>query len=252
LFTPTPGGAKKINKGQFLIQINNMNIVVIGGTRGIGKEIVLNLSANTENKILVAGRNESSLRNLEVIHQNISTVTLDLSAFDSMRDIFLNSIRDNFEKVDILINVAGAIIAKDFEKISSDEARMLMETNFIGPASVIRTLKPLMSKGAHIVNISSMGGFQGSSKYPGLSYYSASKAALACLTECLAAEFKPSGIKINCLALGAVQTEMLAEAFPGYKAPLAANEMAEYISWFALNGQKYFNGKILPVALNNP
>lgn len=229
-----------------------MNIVVIGGTRGIGKEIVLNLSGNAENKILVAGRNESSLKDLAAIHQNISTVKLDLSVFDSYSGKFLNSVKENFDTIDILINVAGAIIAKDFEKISSDEARMLMEINFIGPASVIRTLKPFMVKGAHIVNISSMGGFQGSSKYPGLSYYSASKAALACLTESLAAEFKASGIKINCLALGAVQTEMLEEAFPGYKAPVKANEMAEYISWFALNGQKYFNGKILPVALNNP
>jgi NAD(P)-dependent dehydrogenase (short-subunit alcohol dehydrogenase family) len=127
-----------------------------------------------------------------------------------------------------------------------------METNFIGPASVIRTVIPFMTNESHIVNISSMGGYQGSSKYPGLSYYSASKAALACLSECLAVEFTGSGIKVNCLALGAVQTEMLEEAFPGYKAPVTASEMAEYISWFALNGHKYFNGKIIPVAVNNP
>ena len=144
------------------------------------------------------------------------------------------------------------LIPKDFERISSNEARILMETNFFGPASVIRTLKPYMPKGSHIVNISSMGGFQGSSKYQGLSYYSASKAALACLTECLAAEFNESGIKVNCLALGAVQTEMLEEAFPGYKAPLKASDMADYIAYFAMNGHKYFNGKILPVAVNNP
>lgn len=229
-----------------------MNIVVIGGTRGIGKEIVLNLAGNIENKIVVAGRNESSLKNLAAIHQNISSVTLDLSVFDSIHEKFLYSVKKNFNEIDVLVNVAGAIISKDFEKFSSSEARMLMETNFIGPSSVIRTLKPLMAKVAHIVNISSMGGFQGTSKYPGLSYYSASKAALACLTECLAEEFKSSGIKVNCLALGAVQTEMFEEAFPGYKAPIKANEMAEYISWFALNGHKYFNGKILPVATNNP
>jgi NAD(P)-dependent dehydrogenase (short-subunit alcohol dehydrogenase family) len=109
-----------------------------------------------------------------------------------------------------------------------------------------------MDKGSHIVNIASMGGFQGSSKYPGLSCYSASKAALACLTECLAGEFTESGIKVNCLALGSVQTEMLEEAFPGYKAPVDAQEMAEFIADFALKGHKFFNGKILPVAVNNP
>jgi NAD(P)-dependent dehydrogenase (short-subunit alcohol dehydrogenase family) len=229
-----------------------MNIVVIGGTRGIGKEIVLNLAKDIKNKIFVAGRNASSLKALSALHKNIYIETLDLTEFDRNSESFLKAIKANFSKVDILINVAGAIINKNFEKISSSEARLLMETNLIGPASVIRTLIPFMPDGSHIVNISSMGGFQGSSKYPGLSYYSASKAALACLTECLATEFKSSGIKVNCLALGAVQTEMLEEAFPGYKAPVEAHEIAEYISWFALNGQKYFNGKILPVAVNNP
>jgi NAD(P)-dependent dehydrogenase (short-subunit alcohol dehydrogenase family) len=109
-----------------------------------------------------------------------------------------------------------------------------------------------MRKGSHIVNIASMGGFQGSSKYKGLSYYSASKAALACLTECLATEFQESKIKVNCLALGAVQTEMFEAAFPGNKAPVKAHEMAEFIADFALKGHKFFNGKILPVATNNP
>jgi len=109
-----------------------------------------------------------------------------------------------------------------------------------------------MPSGSHIVNISSMGGFQGSAKYAGLSYYSASKAALACLTECLANEFKEYGISMNCLALGSVQTEMFEEAFPGYKAPVDVKQMAEFISGFALTGHKFFNGKILPVAVGNP
>ena len=127
-----------------------------------------------------------------------------------------------------------------------------METNFFGPAAVIKTLKPFFREGSHIINISSMGGFQGASKYRGLSYYSASKAAIACLTECLAEEFHESGISVNCLAIGAVQTEMVAEAFPGYKAPVQPKEMAEFITGVALTGNKYVNGKILPVAVSNP
>jgi NAD(P)-dependent dehydrogenase (short-subunit alcohol dehydrogenase family) len=148
--------------------------------------------------------------------------------------------------------MAGLLVAKEFPEITNSEARLMMETNFFGPAAVIRLVKPLMPRGSHIVNISSMGGFQGSTKYKGLSYYSASKAALACLSECLAIEFKESGISVNCLALGAVQTEMFEEAFPGYKAPVDAKEMAEFISDFALKGHKYINGKIIPVAVNNP
>jgi NAD(P)-dependent dehydrogenase (short-subunit alcohol dehydrogenase family) len=148
--------------------------------------------------------------------------------------------------------MAGMLVAKDFVDISNAEARLMMETNFLGPASVIRIIKPLMPSGSHIINISSMGGFQGSSKYEGLSCYSASKAAIACLSECLAVEFTSSGIAVNCLALGAVDTEMFKEAFPGFKAPVTAKDMAEFISDFALTGHKFINGKVIPVAIANP
>ena len=229
-----------------------MNIVVNGGTRGIGKEIINFLAQDINNQIFVTGRNEKALNSLSVRYKNVKSFSLDMSLFDIQYEKFRVAVSNHFERVDILINIAGLLISKDFLQTTNDEARLIMETNFFGPASLIRILKPIMSSGSHIVNISSMGGFQGSAKYKGLSYYSASKAALACLTECLATEFTEFGISVNCLALGAVQTEMLDEAFPGYKAPVDAKQMAEFISGFALTGHKFFNGKILPVALGNP
>lgn len=229
-----------------------MNIIINGGTRGIGREVVLNLAKNPNNKILITGRNKNSLEKLSKQFANVGTAMIDLSEFDSHAKSFVNLVSGYLRKVDILINVAGLMISKEFLKYSNSEARLMMETNFIGPASVIRLVRPFMESGSHIVNISSMGGFQGSSKYRGLSYYSASKSAMACLTECLAMEFFEAGIKVNCLALGSVQTEMLAEAFPGYKAPVDAREMGEFIADFALKGHKFFNGKILPVAVSNP
>ena len=229
-----------------------MNIVVNGGTRGIGKEIINFLAQDINNQIFVTGRNEKALNSLSVRYKNVKSFSLDMSLFDIQYEKFRAAVSNHFERVDILINIAGFLISKDFLQTTNDEARLIMETNFFGPASLIRILKPIMSSGSHIVNISSMGGFQGSAKYKGLSYYSASKAALACLTECLATEFTEFDISVNCLALGAVQTEMLDEAFPGYKAPVDAKQMAEFISGFALTGHKFFNGKILPVALGNP
>jgi 3-oxoacyl-[acyl-carrier protein] reductase len=229
-----------------------MNIIVIGGTRGIGKEVVINMAKDINNHILVTGRNEHVLKSLSASNKNVFTMQLDLSAFDSQIDVFRKKVSSHFKKVDILINMAGFLVAKEFAETDITEARLMMEINFFGPASIIRVLKPLMSDRSHIINISSMGGFQGSTKYNGLSYYSASKAALACLSECLAKEFMESGISVNCLALGSVQTEMLNEAFPGYKAPVDASEMAEFISDFAFKGNKYMNGKIIPVAINNP
>ncbi|MCX6320866.1 MAG: SDR family NAD(P)-dependent oxidoreductase [Bacteroidia bacterium] len=229
-----------------------MNIIVNGGTRGIGKEVVLYLAQDNRNQILVTGRDEKALKSLSTRFKNVHTLPLDLSVFDTQFESFRGAVYSHFKKVDILINMAGLLFAKGFMDTENNEARLMMETNFFGPASVIRIVKPLMSKGSHIVNISSMGGFQGSAKYKGLSYYSASKAALACLSECIAAEFMESGISVNCLALGSVQTEMLEEAFPGYKAPVDAKNMAEFISDFALKGHKFINGKIIPVAVNNP
>ena len=130
----------------------------------------------------------------------------------------------------------------------------MVRVNFLGSVKFIQVLLPKLGgkKVSHVINIGSMGGFQGSSKFPGLSVYSASKAALASITECLATEFYDRNIRFNCLALGAVQTEMLTEAFPGYKAPVSPESMAEYIVEFGLNGHKFFNGKVLPVSLIDP
>jgi len=229
-----------------------MNIIINGGTRGIGKELASFLADDKKNMLLVTGRNKVSLKDLENRYKNIRTMAMDLSVFDKHIESFKQFVFSHFKSVDIIINMAGLLISKDFSDISNTDARLMMETNFFGPATVIRTLKPVMAQGSHIVNISSMGGFQGSSKYRGLSYYSASKAALASLSESLATEFAESRISVNCLALGAVQTEMFEEAFPGYKAPVEARQMAEFISEFALNGHRFFNGKVIPVAVNNP
>jgi NAD(P)-dependent dehydrogenase (short-subunit alcohol dehydrogenase family) len=229
-----------------------MNIIINGGTKGIGKEVVNYLAQDMNNNILVTGRSENILQNLSKEYKNVKSCRTDMSLFDDQCEKFKETIADHFKSVDILINVAGSLIVKDFLNMTNTEARLMMETNFFGPATLIRIIKPMMPAGSHIVNISSMGGFQGGSKYKGLSYYSASKAALACMAECLAVEFSDSGISVNCLALGSVQTEMFNNAFPGFKAPVDAKQMAEYISDFALTGHKFFNGKILPVAVGNP
>jgi 3-oxoacyl-[acyl-carrier protein] reductase len=229
-----------------------MNIIINGGSRGIGKEVALHLSQDRGNQIIVTGRDAAALKSITEAASNIHGVTTDLADQAELIGTYEKKILQHFNRVDVLLNMAGTLISRAFTDIKDHEARLIMETNFFGPATVIRLLKQYMNKGSHILNISSMGGFQGSVKFAGLSYYSASKAAIACLSECLAEEFKGSGISVNCIALGAVQTEMFAEAFPGYKAPVEAAEIAPFISYFALNGQRFMNGKIIPVALNNP
>jgi short-subunit dehydrogenase len=231
-----------------------MNIIINGGSKGIGKEVAAYMAKDKDNQIIVTGRSEDALKNFSesLLNENVSWLKMDLTGIDNNIDAIKDQIYNRFSKIDVLINCAGALIVKDFLKISNYEARIMMETNFFGPATLTRLIVPLMSHGSHILNISSMGGFQGSSKYKGMAYYSASKSAIACLTECLAVELKEEGISVNCLSLGSVQTEMFNNAFPGYKAPVQPQEIAEFITYFAFNGNKFFNGKILPVAVENP
>ncbi|MBS1501618.1 MAG: SDR family oxidoreductase [Bacteroidetes bacterium] len=234
-----------------------MNIVITGASSGVGFEAVLDVILSNEHKVIALARSEDKLARLLEIAKGLNPgCTLYPIAFDIVHDDYnglLQFIRTNFDnRVDILVNNAGALINKPF--IETDEADFvdMLQSNFLGHVRVIQNLLPLMPVNAHILNIGSMGGFQGSVKFPGLAAYSASKAALHTLTECLAQELSDRQIKVNCLALGSAQTEMLERAFPGYESPVMAFEMGKYIAGFALTGHKFFNGKILPVAITTP
>ncbi len=231
-----------------------MNIIVTGGSAGIGKQAALYLARDKNNQVLITGRNKATLG--EVIKSaegnNIKYLVADFTKLHLTPDTFRDTVDKYFDSIDILINNAGCLYNESFLETGDNEAREMMEVNFFAPMFVIRSLFSKMKEGAHIVNISSMGGFQGSVKFPGLAWYSASKAALTCITECLAVEFSESKIRVNCLALGSARTEMLEKAFPGYKSPVSAEEMGKLIGDFALTGGRYFNGKIIPVALSTP
>ena len=232
-----------------------MKIVVTGASRGIGYQLVKQLSSNPGNTIFAVSRNAEQLEQLknECANKNVITITCDLSKELSILSLLTN-IKKHTTTINALVNNAGAIINKPFLEITKSEFDSIYSVNVFAVARLIQGVLPLMEEKtkSHIVNIGSMGGFQGSSKFAGLSAYSSSKAALVCLTECLAEEFKDKNIAFNCLALGAVQTEMLSEAFPGYKAPISASEMAAYVADFVLNAHKTINGKVIPVSSSNP
>jgi short-subunit dehydrogenase len=231
-----------------------MNIVITGASSGIGREIAIKLAGNPQNRIIAISRNENALRSLAngSKYKNITATPLDIAGSRSSLRELKNSLSSDPGLIDILINNAGFLVNKPFDEHSEEEIARIMAVNFTGAAALITELIPLMHKGSHVVNIGSMGGFQGSLKFTGLSYYSAAKGALAILTESLAAEYADRGISFNCLCPGAVQTEMFSQAFPGHTAPVMPSEMAGFIADFAVNGNRFFNGKILPVALSVP
>jgi 3-oxoacyl-[acyl-carrier protein] reductase len=232
-----------------------MLVLVTGASKGIGLEIVKLLANNPGIFVIGVSRNISSMTALvkERNTDNILPLRADINKSTDQKKI-LSTIKKLGLKLDVLINNAGELVNKPFQKITEKELRSVYSTNVFAPFLLTQLLLPVFNpkSKSHIVNISSVGGVQGSSKFPGLSAYSSSKAALCGLTECLAEELKEKNMAVNCLALGAVQTEMLSKAFPGYRAPLKANEMAEYICNFALTGQNYFNGKIISVSSTTP
>lgn len=233
-----------------------MNIVVTGASSGLGFEIVLECIRKSEHKVVAVSRNSEKLKRLLEIAKGLNPeCTLIPVSFDLAGDD-INLLEDFVLKalgtVDILINNAGQLVNKPFMKTSEEEFGQMLQVNVLSHFRLSKALVPFMINGGHIVNIGSMGGFQGSVKFAGLAAYSSSKAALHVLTECMALELAEYNIKVNCLALGSVQTEMLEEAFPGYQSPVMAFEMGAYVADFALNASKFYNGKIIPLSVTTP
>lgn len=224
-------------------------VLITGAGRGIGFELTKHFISQEGFYVIALSRNISALQ--EIMSSKLKAISFDLTTSDFSS---LVQALDDIDSVDILINNAGLLINKSFSDLTQTEWQQSMDVNVFGPVKLIQNLLPKLKKAgnAHVLNISSMGGFQGASKFPGLSAYSSSKAALACLTECLSEEYKNEGVAFNCLSLGAVNTDMLQQAFPGYKAPLESHEIADFIFYFSTKGHRFLNGKNIPVSLHNP
>jgi NAD(P)-dependent dehydrogenase (short-subunit alcohol dehydrogenase family) len=223
------------------------NIIVTGTGRGIGFELALKFANDGHHVLAVSRKTPKAL----VEHENITCLSVDLSLDADLEKVsdFLSS---TWETIDAIVHNAGSLIAKPFSETTTEDFENVYKVNVFAVAALTRVALPYLKSGSHVVSISSMGGIQGTLKFAGLSAYSSSKGALITLSELLAEEYKERGIAFNVLALGSVQTEMLAEAFPGYKAPLSASQMADYISNFTLTGNQFYNGKILQVSSTTP
>lgn len=226
------------------------NIVVIGASRGIGAELVRQFAQNTAHQVWAFSRDFACMQEKFKGLENVTTYALDVAA-EEMKSTFSSQI-EAINHIDILIYNAGFLVNKPFLDLSRADIQTSYQINVMSAFEIFQAAMPKFSEKAHIVSISSMGGFQGTVKFAGLSSYSTPKAALVSLTELLAEEFKDTDWAFNCLALGAAQTEMLQAAFPGYEAPVTASEMASFIVDFSLNANRFIRGKVVPVSLSTP
>lgn len=223
------------------------HIIITGTSRGIGHELALQFAAAGHQVLSISRKIAPELLG----NEKITCLSVDLASNEDLQKV-ADFISTAWKKVDIIIHNAGSLLLKPFGEISSEEFENVYKVNVFGVANLTRVCLPYLQKGSHVVTISSMGGIQGSMKFAGLSAYSSSKGAVITLSELLAEEYKERGVSFNVLALGAVQTEMLQQAFPGYEAPISAKEMADYIFKFALTGNRYYNGKVLQVSSTTP
>ncbi len=228
-----------------------MNIILTGGARGLGFELAQLILDEGIHHLCIIDRSESPWPT-EAYKENLRFIQTDIRVLTN--DHLTRELND-WDSIDILINNAGVVHSQSFVDITDVDWTRLFDVNFMAAIKMIRWCVPLMSyqtSQSHILNIGSMGGYQGSIKFKGLCAYSASKAALANLTESLAVEFAELKISVNCLCPGSIDTEMFQEAFPEYRTDMSPSEMATFVWQFAKTGNRFFNGKVLPVATMTP
>jgi len=225
------------------------HIIITGSSRGIGLAIAKQ-AAQEGHRVLALSRNAETVRSLGL--DNLDALPFDITNPQSLEEADAWIDKNWGGKIDVLINNAGVLTHKPLAQTTLEDFQSVYAVNVFGPALLMGLWAPKMGKQGHVVNISSMGGIQGSAKFAGLSAYSSSKGALITLTELLAEEYKETGPHFNALALGAVDTEMLQQAFPGYQAQTSANEMAAYVLNFALNSGSLLNGKVVQVSNSTP
>jgi len=239
-----------------------MNIIITGASRGLGYYTALQLAKSKEHKIFALSRDERGLKKLsdESGIDTVVAIPCDITDEKSILET-VKRITELVSGIEVLINNAGQLINKPFLELSRSDWQSVYDVNVFGIVNLTRALMPLLMKGtilpeanikSHILNITSMGGVQGSIKFSGLSAYSSSKAALMGISECLSEELKSSQIFVNSIALGSVETEMFVTAFPGLKAASTPEEISMWLTDFVLKGFRFFNGKIIPVSISTP
>jgi NAD(P)-dependent dehydrogenase (short-subunit alcohol dehydrogenase family) len=233
-----------------------MKAIITGTSRGVGKAVAEALISRSDTPVhlLCISRTESTI-DAEMGHPGSTIHYLQADIFKDIENISSYVTQElEWNQINILFHNAGVLKNELFETTGQKEILQMFQTNAIGPYLLTQALLSKLNQAtwAHVVCTGSMGGVAGSVKFPGLSAYSMSKSAIHTMVQCLAEEFKESSIRFNAIALGAVQTEMLAHAFPGYEAKITPEKIAQFIVDFLVEGHKYMNGKVLPLSVSTP
>jgi len=200
-----------------VLLLKNKNTVITGCNRGIGKEIVRVFAENGAN-IWACVRKESGtfskyINNLEQKHSvSINPVYFDLSDEEQIKT-GVKTIKETKEPVDILVNNAGAIFTALFQMTSMQKLKEMFEINYFSQMLLTQYISRIMmrQKSGSIINISSSAALEGNEGRTG---YASAKAAMITSTKVLAKELAPYNIRVNAVAPGLTQTEMMESSTP--------------------------------------
>lgn len=240
-----------------------MIVLITGASSGIGYELAKCFARKKEYTVIATARRHEKLTRLKnEIESGNYLGKIEILSGDLTKIGFIQEIKDFIEKkfarLDVLINNAADLILCPFEKISGEQWKELYEINLFAPIALTKHMLPFLKSGkdksefSQILNISTMGAIQGSAKFPGLSAYSSSKAALINFGECLAEELKQEKVWVNNIALGSVQTEMFSKAFPGSKANAQIFEVADFIFSYVITNRGIMSGKTIQLSSSTP
>lgn len=239
--------------------LENKVAVITGAGRGIG-EATARLFASEGARVVLAARNEAEVTSVAAsINQASSAaeqalaVPTDVSDEKAVERLFERTLTE-FGPIDILVNCAAVIEVRNFMEMDTTTWDEVMAVNVRGNFLCCRAAFRQMSqdkRGGAIVNLSSLSGVRGPEKFPGFSAYVVSKYGVVGLTEILAVEGKPYNIRVNCMALGAVDTAMLKKAAPFLKTNTTPQDVAGTILYLADNKQSHhINGALLEIFSN--
>jgi 3-oxoacyl-[acyl-carrier protein] reductase len=238
-------------------QFEGRSAIVTGGTRGIGKAIVLELARRGAN---VAFNYSRSADEAEALRGEVEA--LGVKAFAAQCDVadtervaaYVGEVKDAFGGLDFLVNNAGITRDQLILRMKEDDWDAVIDTNLKGAWNFCKAaLRPIMkSEHGAIVNISSISGVVG---MLGQSNYSASKAGMIGLTKSLAKEVASRHITVNAVALGLVETEMASEMNADYREKILAQiplgrlgtvqESAEIVCFLLSNSARYITGQVI-------
>jgi 3-oxoacyl-[acyl-carrier protein] reductase len=228
------------------------NLLITGAGKGLGLEIIRMAALDSGYRIFAVARDISNIESVECCQgTEIVGISCDLGIEMQVRDL-VDRIKEYDGILDGMILNAGVFLRTPLESSSWTDLERLMRVNCYSCFSLSAGLSEKMSSGSHIILVSSMGGFQGSSKFAGNTGYCMSKGAMTTLGECLSSEYAGRNIAVNVVCPGAVRTSMLSQAFPEYEGGVSPKYMGTWLWAFYKEGRSLFNGRVIPISTQNP